>query len=168
MRLITLSAAGDGFMNFMGDEFGHPEWIDAETYAHRQWHLPKIEHTRYRALLRFDNDMLNSLVNENPADFGKPVRLKQAWDNERIICFMRGNILFAFNFHELNPQPSFRFTIPHGKYTEIFSTDFPEYAGHGNLEAKGLEHFSQYYENNPFGSIELYLPPLSALVLKRS
>ncbi|MDR2400567.1 MAG: alpha amylase C-terminal domain-containing protein [Deferribacteraceae bacterium] len=165
IRLVTLSSALGGYMSFMGDEFGHPEWIDAAEYAHRQWHLPKRTDLKYHGLAQFDKD---SLALAKGGDFLKRPELRYLDEEKRVLAFSRGDLLFAFNFHETEAARDLALWIPPGKYTELLSSDASIYAGHGNLEADGTEHFSAQEGEGVFQKITVYLPPLVALALKRS
>ncbi len=61
IRFITLATAGNGYLNFMGNEFGHPEWIDFPRegnnwsfhFARRQWHLADDPDLKYQFLCPF-------------------------------------------------------------------------------------------------------------------
>lgn len=168
MRLVTLAAAGWGWLNFMGNEFGHPEWIDDEAYAHRQWHLAEIGHVKYAGLDAFDRAMLG-LVRSYGEDFRKKPRFRHVHEEDRLLAFERGHLLFVFNFHELKPQDTLDLMVTPGKYTEILSSDEPAYAGHGNLSVgRGTEeHFSDPASGSLEQRVTLYLPPLAALTLLR-
>jgi 1,4-alpha-glucan branching enzyme len=174
MRLVTLGTADRGWLNFMGDEFGHPEWIDADAYAHRQWHLPEIPHARYAGLAAFDRAMLVDVLQTRLADFARAPVLRHLHEADRTLAFERGCLLFAFNFHETEARPGLDVWATAGRYVEYLSTDALDYAGHGNLEISrpGLEHFSRPSGNGAHqagaGALEritLYLPPLVGMVL---
>ncbi len=166
MRLAVLGTAGQGYLNFMGNEFGHPEWLDAESYGHRQWHLADAPDLKYRGLGLFDRDMLQ-LVRRFPDAFAATPALARLHDDERMLAFVRGRLVFVLNFHETRPAVSWGVPVHAGKYTELLSSDEIRYAGHGNLTVAKppLEHFScPDQENGAF--IQLYIPPLTALVLE--
>lgn len=167
MRLVTLGTAGQGYLNFMGNEFGHPEWIDAEAYGHRQWHLADAQDLKYRGLGLFDRDMLG-LVRDFPVAFEAEPHLLRLHEEDRMLAFARGVLLFVFNFHESRAAVDWSVPVQAGKYVERGNSDDVRYAGHGNLVVfdPPLEHFSQ---PDPEGGscIALYLPPLTALVLER-
>jgi 1,4-alpha-glucan branching enzyme len=107
-RLATFSLNGGGYLNFMGNEFGHPEWIDfprAENgwsykHARRLWSLRNDENLRFAALGVFDSEMIHSLAHEAKGDVLK----LRADDNDKILSYMRGNLIYVFNFH---PQKSY-------------------------------------------------------------
>jgi len=167
MRFITLGSAGQGWLNFMGNEFGHPEWIDAEDYAHRQWHLAETTHLKYSKLDAFDRNLLR-LVREYPEQFQRGPRFRYIHEEERILAFERGTLLFVFNFHELQAQKHLDLMVTPGKYTEIFSSDELAYAGHGNLSTRTPgEHFSDAASGVLEQRITLYVPPLAGLALVR-
>ena len=167
MRFISLAAAGHGWLNFMGNEFGHPEWVDDEHYAHRQWHLAETTHLKYSKLDAFDRNMLR-LVREHFGQFRRGPRFRYIHEEDRILAFERGKLLFVFNFHELRAQEQLALMVTPGKYTEIFSSDELVYAGHGNLSTRRpSEHFSDPASGVFEQRITLYMPPLTGLALAR-
>ncbi len=170
MRLATLTTAAHGYLNFMGDEFGHPEWIDGEAYAHRQWHLTERDDLKYADLAAFDRDCLLHIVRRHPEQFREQVRLRHLDEEDRILAFERGRLFCAFNFHELRSRPSLEVWTTPGKYVETLSTDEDRYAGHSNLTVTEppVEHFSDPASGATEQRITLYLPPLTALVLLRA
>ena len=111
IRLITLATAGHGYLNFMGNEFGHPEWIDfpregnSWSYAHarRQWHLVDDPNLKYRWLDSFDKAMLRLAKQVNLLGLSDP-RLIREHADDKILVFERAGLVFAFNFH---PTQSF-------------------------------------------------------------
>jgi 1,4-alpha-glucan branching enzyme len=58
IRLITFALGGEGYLTFMGNEFGHPEWIDfpregnnwSYHYAIRRWDIADDNNLRYSRL----------------------------------------------------------------------------------------------------------------------
>ena len=70
IRLLTSSTINGGYLNFMGNEFGHPEWIDfpregngwSHKYARRQWRLFDNKNLCYHYLGDFDSAMVLSLI----------------------------------------------------------------------------------------------------------
>ena len=169
MRLITLATADAGYLNFMGCEFGHPEWLDAEKNAHRQWRLADDPGLKYHSLASWDRQML-ALVQSHLEDFAQPPMFRFIHEEKRLLAFERGQLLFAFNFHELEAQKSLRFAVSPGKYAELLSSDEIRFAGHGNLTVKSppTEHFTAPLPGRYEGDITLYLPPLVGLVLKNA
>lgn len=168
MRLITFSTASHGYLNFMGNEFGHPEWLDDKFYGQRQWHLSTISHLRYGHLAAFDQAML-ALVPKYPTDFAAPPNFLAVHEENQTLVYTRGNLLFAFNFHETQAQNHLRLYVAPGKYTELLSSDEVHFSGHANLSPLNnpTEHFSQPTSDPNVQTITLYLPPMVGLVLKR-
>ena len=167
MRLVTLSTAHCGYLNFMGGEFGHPEWLDDEGNAHRLWHLADAPDLKYQQLARFDRDTLRLLTETRAADLKAAPLLRLLHEEKRVLIFERGHTLLAFNFHELQSQTSLDVWVTPGKYTELCSSDAPLYGGHGNAHNPGLEHFTDSASGLNEQRVTLYLPPMTALVLVR-
>lgn len=174
IRLITLATAGNGYLNFMGNEFGHPEWIDfpregnnwSYRYARRQWHLVDDENLKYQFLARFDRDMI-SLTMDYKLLESQELHLIYEHSDNKIIIFERAELLFIFNFHPERSYSDYRFEAPPGKYRMIFNSDTPEYGGHNRL------HPDQYHLTLFDTSMErqrnllsLYIPTRTALVLE--
>lgn len=168
MRLLTLSTAGHGYLNFMGNEFGHPEWIDGEAYGHRQWNLADADYLKYHKLWNFDKDCLRGLVQRNLTDFYCEPHWRLDHESMRVLAFERGKLLFVFNFNETEAHSALPVRVRPGKYVEVLSTDEPDYAGHGNVRTSQppVEHFSDSESGEFEQTIRLYTPPLVALVLR--
>ncbi|KAM6985190.1 1,4-alpha-glucan-branching enzyme-like [Aplochiton taeniatus] len=128
IRLLTHSLGGEGYLNFMGNEFGHPEWLDfprkgneeSYQYARRQYNLLDMEHLRYRQLYAFDRDM--NLTEEHYGWLAaSPVRhtgvVTTVADNDKVVVFERGQLVFVFNFHPSHSYTHYRIATPTtGKY----------------------------------------------------
>ena len=170
IRFITLATAGNGYLNFMGNEFGHPEWIDfpragnawSYHYARRQWHLVDDSSLKYQFLARFDKDMLDLAQQFRLLEFPQPNLLFEH-NTDKVIVFERAGLLFAFNFHPTRSHFAYRFDAPPGKYTMIFHTDAPEYGGHSRL-SMDQHHLTICSWKRHF--LSLYLPTRTALVLQ--
>ena len=173
IRLITLSTASNGYLNFMGNEFGHPDWIDfpregnnwSFKYARRQWHLEDDAHLKYHLLARFDHDMITLAQTHHLLETSDPQLLHEN-SSKKIIAFKRADLIFVFNF---NPNLSFtdyRFEAPPGKYNMILDCDAKKYGGYDRLNPQQT-HFT--IVNNTAGRtqnmLSLYLPARSAFVL---
>lgn len=169
MRLITLTAADAGYLNFMGNEFGHPEWLDAEEHAHRQWHLADQPDLKYALLAAWDKAQLKTLVGQHLEDFLQQPMFRFIHEDMRLLAFERGHLLFVFNFHETEARENLLFAVTPGKYIEILSSDQKDFGGHGNLEITQppLEHFTTPLPDRAEGDISLYIPPMVAIVLQR-
>ncbi len=173
IRLITLATAGDGYLNFMGNEFGHPEWIDfpgrhnnwSYHYARRQWSLVKNKELRYKFLNRFDQAMIKffrkrDLLNK---ELHYP-RVQHAGD--QVLIFERGKYMFVFNFSPFNSYTDYAFEAGKGKYKVVLDSDSRELGGY-DRQQQDLVH--QSFENNEGKNIlSLYIPSLSAFVLEKT
>lgn len=174
IRLITLATAGHGYQNFMGNEFGHPEWIDfprqgngwSYHYARRQWHLADDPNLKYQFLQRFDRDMITLTRHFAFLNDSWPVLLHEHSD-EKVIIFKRGTLMFAFNFHPAISYPDYPFQAPPGKYKMILNTDDAIYGGHARL-ADDQIHFTMPLRTGPTTQniLKLYLPTRTAIVLE--
>ena len=166
IRLVTLATAGDGYLTFMGNEFGHPEWIDfpregngwSYKYARRQWSLCKPDYLRYKYLMNFDSDMIHLFREENLLD-SKP-ELIVADEEKKVLIFRRKNFIFAFDF---NPSESFfgyAFDAPAGEWKLELDSDEKRYDGFERLK-EGELHKSD-------GKLTVYLPSRCALVFHKT
>ena len=177
IRLVTAATAGNGYLNFMGNEFGHPEWRDFPregngwSYAHarRLWSIADDDKLLYKGLEAFDCEMVhfirnNRLLTEAPV-------LLTADEEKKILVFLRKNCIFALNFNPTGSFGDYGFSAPEGKYRLVFSSDDAVFNGQGRLQA-GEEHFS-LQQKCPNGNQEfdhtlyLYLPSRCAVVLKK-
>ncbi|MBQ7266050.1 MAG: alpha amylase C-terminal domain-containing protein [Firmicutes bacterium] len=169
-RLLTLAAGGAGYLNFMGNEFGHPEWIDFPRegngnsfhYCRRQWSLLNNESLKYGQLNNFDRDMINTVKHYDIFKEEYPT-LKYMHEDDHILAFERGGLVFVFNF---SPERSFSdYIIPvsAGKdHKVLFTTDDYCYNGFGNIHHNTVSAFTPGVEGN---NIRLYLPSRTAIVL---
>ena len=175
IRLYTMSLGGNGYLNFMGNEFGHPEWIDfpregngwSYKYCRRQWSLVDNPNLKYEWLNDFDAAMIRLARERKLLDDPYAVSL---WiDPERkIITFSRGKLLFVFNFHNSYSEQQFflhAHTVGEGKYRVILSTDEPRFGGQGIID-HGYVYATEYMEGKGLG-FNVYSPCRTAMVLER-
>ena len=166
IRLATLGTAGNGYLNFMGNEFGHPEWIDfpregnnwSFDHARRLWSLADNGFLRYPRLQAFDRAMIH-LVKRYGVLSERPVLLR-ADEEKKILIFGRKNLIFALNFNPVGSYADYGFPAPPGKYVKVLDSDAEEFNGFSRLEGDG-NHFTVD------GTLSLYLPSRCALVLKK-
>ncbi|HNX66125.1 MAG TPA: alpha amylase C-terminal domain-containing protein [Bacteroidales bacterium] len=175
IRLFTFSTAAGGYLNFMGNEFGHPEWIDfpregnnwSYKYARRQWSLAENTLLRYRQLNNFDRAMV-----ETGREAGIPgsdvVKTIMVNNSDKVIAYMRGNLLFVLNF---NPSKSFTgYGIPvKGKYRIVLSSDSSSFGGQERIDMNITYMSSPKYGRYTVAAEQqllLYLPSRTAMVLK--
>ncbi|OGR33286.1 MAG: 1,4-alpha-glucan branching protein, partial [Desulfobacula sp. RIFOXYB2_FULL_45_6] len=174
IRLITISTADSGYLNFMGNEFGHPEWVDFPSerngfsfhHARRQWSLKYNRTLYYSSLFEFDRQMIEFVKTENP--FLSPPRLLLIHEDDKVMIFERNNMIFVFNFHPVTSFVDYQFDALPGEFIMMLNTDEIRFGGKGRLE-DGQIHFTLF---NPFlygkrNLLSLYLPARTAIVLKR-
>ncbi len=176
IRLVTLATINGGYLNFMGNEFGHPEWIDfpregngwSYKYARRQWDLVDREDLKYRFLNAFDNGMVE-LVSRVHNFQAKPIRKLWEKDDDQILAFMRGDLVFVFNFNPVKSFQDYGILAPGGVYSVVFSSDDPAFGGYGNIDCT-VEHFTRpdpLYSPAGVEWLPLYLPARTAMVLRK-
>ena len=173
IRLITATLAGEGYLNFMGNEFGHPEWIDfpregngwSYHYCRRQWSLCDADYLRYKGLCEFDRAMISLMRRERLTSKKSESRWIHASD--KVIIYSRGEKhIFAFNFH---PTDSFEgYFVPvleEGEYSVILSTDDKEFGGHGRTDGD-YTYKTRKLDDGRVGFF-CYLPSRCAITFKK-
>ncbi|MDE6452441.1 MAG: alpha amylase C-terminal domain-containing protein, partial [Odoribacter sp.] len=169
IRLLTLATAGDGYLNFMGNEFGHPEWIDfpregnhwSYEHARRQWSLVDDTNLRFRFLNEFDRAMIGMV---DKSDFFEPIPEPIVRDEKRqILVFRRGKYWFVFNFSPENSYPDYLLEAEAGKYTLVLNSDNRCFDGFGRIDEE-QEHFTLFRDGRNW--LSLYIPARTAFVLQ--
>ena len=172
IRLITHSLGGEGYLNFEGNEFGHPEWLDFPRagnnnsfwYARRQFNLVDDDMLRYKFLNNFDRAMQH-----NEAKYGwlssaqAYVSLKN--ESDKVIVFERAGLLWVFNFHPSNSYTDYRVGVEQaGTYQIVIDTDDKGFGGFGR-NVKGTRFFTTDMPwNNRKNFMQVYLPSRTAIV----
>ena len=169
-RLITMAAGGAGYLTFMGNEFGHPEWIDFPRegngssfhYCRRQWSLLENNSLKYQCLNDFDHDMIEVAKKYRIFDQTYP-DLKWMHEDDHVIAFERGGLVFVFNFDPTRAYSDYAIPVSKGKdHKVLFTTDDWRYNGFGNIYHNTVSAYTPGMEGN---NIRLYLPPRTAIVL---
>lgn len=175
IRLITNALGGEAYLNFMGNEFGHPEWLDfprvgnndSYHYARRQWNLVDDEMLKYKFLNNFDREM-NATESKHLWLCSDPAYVSMKHEGDKVICFERAGLVFAFNFHASKSFTDYRIGVEvAGKYKIVLSTDQPEFGGHNRLD------LSVDFLTDPLGFagrrnfIQAYLPARTALIFAK-
>jgi len=171
IRLLTLALAGEGYLTFMGNEFGHPEWIDfpregnhwSYHYCRRQWSLADNPSLRYRFLNDFEIQMVR---------MSKRLRLPEGktenlWisNSDKTMAFRRGAGIFVFNFHPSHSQREFFLPVKQpGEYEVILATDNYDFGGQGRIA--NAEIYTARVEGGKLG-FRIYLPSRTAVVLRK-
>ena len=176
IRLLTATTINGGYLNFMGNEFGHPEWIDfpregngwSYKYARRQWNLVDDKSLCYHYLNDFDIAMLKLIKKQK--NFEKQP-FQEIWhnDGDQVFAYQRGELLFFFNFSPTRSYCGYGFMVKQGSYEYLLNTDDVAFGGNGFNDDK-LTHLTNYdnvlaRENK--GWLQLYLPARTACVLKK-
>jgi 1,4-alpha-glucan branching enzyme len=173
IRLFTFSLGGEAWLNFMGNEFGHPEWVDfpregngwSFNHARRQWSLADREELRYRGLLEFDRALMQ--LDEQFALLSDPLIEQLALhEDSKQIVFRRGPLLFAFNFHPQRSYDGLRIPVADSRdYRLLLDSDDPRFEGFGRNAREIVFPLQQVPMYGRRESIQIYLPSRSALVL---
>ena len=170
LRLLTMSAGGNGYLNFMGNEFGHPEWIDfpregngwSYHYCRRQWSLASNGYLKYGQLEAFDKDMIR-LAREYGVLKEPYAQLMLLHQQDHMLAFERGGLVFVFNFDPLKTHGDYIIPVSKGCDHElILSTDDASYGGFENI---GHGIYSAYVPGKSGPALRLCLPPRTAAVL---
>ena len=176
IRLVTAAAMNGGYLNFMGNEFGHPEWIDfpregngwSHKYARRQWNLVDNHELCYHWLGDFDRKMLEVIKSE-PRFISTQVAEIWHSDADQILAFRRGGLVFVFNFSPSHSFTDYGLLVPTGAYEVVLNTDSKDFGGNG-LNDDSITHFTNYdpvYVADHKEWLKLYIPARSAMVLKK-
>lgn len=177
IRLLTASTINGGYLNYMGNEFGHPEWIDfpregngwSYKYARRQWDLLDNKKLTYHYLGDFDAAMLKTIKSEESI---QDIPVQEIWhnDGDQVLAYKRNELVFVFNF---NPKQSFTdygFLVSPGTYEVVLNTDDINYGGNG-LTDDSIKHFTNFdplYSSEKKEWLKLYIPARSAMVLRKT
>ncbi|GLV43109.1 14-Alpha-Glucan Branching Enzyme [Carabus blaptoides fortunei] len=173
IRLITHALGGEAYLNFIGNEFGHPEWLDFPRvgnndsfhYARRQWNLVDDDLLKYKFLNNFD-----AAMNHNEEKFGwlssGPGYVSWKHEEDKVIAFERAGLLFVFNFHHTKSFADYRVGIENaGEYRIVLSSDDPNFGGQNRIDTS-VSYFTQPegYAMRP-NSIQVYIPSRTAIIL---
>ncbi len=174
IRLVTASLGGEGYLTFIGNEFGHPEWIDfpregngwSYKYARRQWSLADDPNLKYHYLKDFDQAMVQVLKSKKVLESGENGQQLNMDDENHVMVYLRANLVFVFNFHPTRSIADYKFVVPEaGKYRIILSTEDGAFGGFDRVDTR-VEHFTIPDEfNNHF--LSLYVTNRTAFVLEK-
>jgi 1,4-alpha-glucan branching enzyme len=174
IRLFTISLGGQAYLNFMGNEFGHPEWIDfpregnnwSYKYARRLWSISEDPNLKYHYLSFFDREMLK-IIGQNSilrSDFAHQLNMDN--DNKTIV-FERNKLIFVFNWHVSSSLMDYAFMVPEpGEYQIILNTDNQRFGGHGRID-ENIHYFSHYDAYKKINCLKIYNTNRTALVFKK-
>jgi 1,4-alpha-glucan branching enzyme len=177
IRLVTASTINGGYLNFMGNEFGHPEWIDfprygngwSHKYARRQWSLVDNPDYCYASLGAFDKELME-IIGSTKNFQKRPVQ--EIWhnDGDQVLAYSRKDLIFVFNFSPTQSFTDYGFLVPEGAYSIVLDSDAVRFGGNGFVDDNQV-HFTNkdpLYAKKRKGWLKLYLPARTALVLKKN
>lgn len=176
IRLLTLALGGEAYLNFIGNEFGHPEWIDfpregnnwSYKYARRQWSLAFDPNLKYKYLLHFDHAMIQLAKNCQLLQHEEILKLNVDEDNN-VVIFQRAGLIFVFNFHPDHAIPGYGFHVPEpGRYEIIFNSDAAEAGGFDRVDTKIKYDTMGEKSEQQWPELNIYLPNRTALVLQKT
>lgn len=164
IRLITATTHAGGYLNFMGNEFGHPEWIDfpregngwSYQYARRQWSLVDNPALKFRQLGDFDRAMTALVAQMGHGD----VAYEYVHQGDMVVSYVRDEYVFVYNFSPAQSLTDYTIPAPEATYAVVLDSDDVQYGGFDRVDA-GMQYVTRD------GMLPLYLPARSALVLKR-
>ena len=176
IRLVTIGTINGGYLNFMGNEWGHPEWIDfpregngwSHKYARRQWSLLDRDDLKYKYLNAFDNAMVE-MVSSRHGFQNLPVDKYWEKDDDQVLAFGRGDLVFVFNWNPSRSFTGYGILVPAGKYETVIDSDAAEFGGFSLID-DSVPHFTQpdpLFSPSGKGWLRLYLPARTAIVLCR-
>jgi len=172
IRLITMSLGGEGYLTFMGNEFGHPEWIDfpregngwSYHYCRRQWSLADNPLTKYKFLNAFEAAMI-SMARKTRMLTGKIQYLNIDHGN-KVIAYRRGKAVFLLNFHPNRSQENYFFPVgEEGAYEVVLSSDDAQFGGQERISHTYVYHTEK--DSSGQTGIRIYIPSRCAVVLKK-
>ena len=176
IRLATIGTINGGYLNFMGNEFGHPEWVDfpregngwSYKYARRQWNLVDNKELCFHYLGDFDAAMLKLLKKHKSFEKQNVVEI---WhnDGDQVFAFRRGDLLFFFNFSPNNSYTGYGFMVEQGAYEYLLNTDDVAFGGNGFNDDKMIHYtvYDHHLARDNKGWLKLYLPTRTACVLRK-
>jgi 1,4-alpha-glucan branching enzyme len=175
IRFVTVTLAGEGYLNFMGNEFGHPEWIDfpregngwSYKYARRQWSLLDDQSLRFEHLAIFDREMIDFMKSHSVLG-AYDLRNLYVDEGGKTLAFIKGGLVFLFNF---NPTMSFEgYPLPideAGDYRVVFSSDEERFGGHSRIAMDVVYSTKSLPERDNRDGVLIYSPSRTVLVLKK-
>ena len=174
-RLATLASAGGGYLCFMGNEFGHPEWIDfpregngwSFDKARRRWSLRDDPDLQFSCLADWDEAMVRLFAAE-PGVLDAPAKLLACDDAAKVLAFARGRFLLLFNFHWRDSHADWPLVVPPGDYRLRLDTDRPAFGGQGRIaQGQVFRPAWEIRDGQALPVLRVYLPSRTAMVLER-
>jgi 1,4-alpha-glucan branching enzyme len=170
IQLVTLATAQSGYLNFMGNEFGHPEWIDfpregnhwSYHYARRQWSLADNKELAYHYLHLFNTEIIHLFKSKDI--LSKEIELISDKAYDQVLIFSRDKYIFVFNFNPFTSFTDYGFKAKKGEYKIILNSDDDTYIGHNRIENDTVYKTAKEDKDN---FLKLYIPTRSCFVLEK-
>ncbi len=172
IRMITMTAGGEGYLNFMGNEFGHPEWIDfpregnnwSYFYCRRQWHLADDSTLKYSYLNEFDRAMI-WLIRDKKL-MSRKEKILYIDNGAKVLVYERAGLVFALNFNPAQSMEGYYMRVPRaGKYRVVLSTDEGNFGGWNRI-SKDYVYTAKKQSDGSY-AVQIYLPMRTGLCLER-
>ncbi|KAJ5599428.1 1-4-alpha-glucan-branching enzyme [Penicillium hetheringtonii] len=143
IRLVTHGLGGEGYLNFEGNEFGHPEWLDFPPSR-------AMQHTEAKYGWLHAPQAYISLKNES----------------DKVLVFERAGLLWIFNFHPTDSFTDYRVGVDvAGTYRIVLDTDDAAFGGLSR-NVKDTRFFTTDLPwNGRNNFVQVYIPTRTALVL---
>jgi 1,4-alpha-glucan branching enzyme len=177
IRMMTATTINGGYLNFMGNEFGHPEWIDfprqgndwSYKYARRQWSLVDNQDLCYCWLNNFDKKLIKFIAKIKKFQ-DKPIVEYCLNDPDKVAVYGRGDYLFVFNFDPSRSYTDYGVLVPRGSYKIVLNSDNPEFGGNGLVNEEQVFYTCKdtMCKKEKKEWLRMYLPARTALVLKKN
>lgn len=175
IRFATLTTGANGYLNFMGNEFGHPEWIDFPSernnwsykYAKRQWNLVDNKELKYEYLNNFDREMIHFAKKNNLMD-GVTPQLMMIHNDMKLLIYEKNNLYFIFNFHPVNSYEGL--TVPilsEGEYKVVFNSDDNAFGGYDRISKEYVYSTKHIFGTDFSQELQIYVPCRTILVLDK-
>ncbi len=170
IQLVTLATGQSGYLNFMGNEFGHPEWIDfpregngwSYHYARRQWNLADNTELAYHYLNRFNTEIIHLFKSKQLLT--EPIELISDKAYDQVLIFKRSDYIFVFNFNPFTSFTNYGIEVEKGEYRIIINSDSENYLGYSRLNTELSYKTVKTGENN---MLKLYIPTRTCYVLEK-
>lgn len=168
IRLLTAGLHGGGYLNFMGNEFGHPEWIDfprqgnnwSFKHARRQWSLRDNGFLKYQWLGEFDAALMKLIQTvDDPGIHYLNIR-----QHDHVVSFMRGDLLFIMNFSPDQSWTDYGVPAAAGSYSVILDNDDKRFGGQNRID-DSTRYFTSPQKNGH--QLQVYLPARTGIVLQK-
>ncbi len=170
-RFTTLYSAQNGYLNFIGNEWGHPEWLDfpreensfSHKHARRLWSIALDKSLNYNMLMEFDREIIQFAHNSKTLtlNFANVLIL----NDDNVIVFQRGNYYFVINFSQHNSYDNYHLEVAHKTLVHVFDSDEKRFGGFQRLKHNNTPTYTGTQTNNNTYNIQLYLPTFTAIVL---